>query len=225
MRGTRLIRRLQRWGAWGLVAFGLVLFTPATEWLGLPLYLPASSPSQKVDAIVILEAWATEAGELNESGVNRVLRGAEWYRAGAAPIVVLTGLRPVASRKNSALGPMAELLVHLGVPRPAIEIEDQSSSTRESAVHVAELARQRHWTGMALVTDASHMPRASMAFRKAGIVRVECAPTLWWDLGAAQPALRFKRINLLLHEYGGLLYYWWRGWLDTAGPAAVHTSR
>lgn len=201
---------------------GLVLFTPVTEWLGRPLYLPASSPSQKVDAIVILEAWATEAGELNESGVNRVLRGAEWYRAGAAPVVVLTGLRSIPARENSALRPMADLLVQLGVPQEAIELEDQSSNTHESAVHVAELARQRQWTRMALVTDASHMRRASMTFRKAGVAWVEPAPTLWWDLGAAQPAVRFKRINLLLHEYGGLLYYWWRGWLDLEAPPAVH---
>ncbi len=216
MRGTRFIHRLKSWATWGLVGVALVVFTPVTEWLGRPLYLPASSPSQKVDAIVILEAWATEAGELNESGVNRVLRGADWYRAGAAPVVLLTGLGPVPSRENSALRPMTELLVQLGVPRHAIEIEAQSSNTHESAVHVAELARRRNWTGMALVTDASHMPRASMAFRKAGIARIERAPTLWWDLGAAQPAVRFKRVNLLLHEYGGLLYYWWRGWLDPA---------
>jgi uncharacterized SAM-binding protein YcdF (DUF218 family) len=204
----RLVSRL-------LMAYGLVLcvvmYTPVTEWLAQPLYLPAPI-IERTDAIVVMEAGATDDGELNESGLKRALRGADLFRAGAAPTVVLTGLGPTSRRPTSALEPMAELLRHEGVPSPAIMMEAASSNTRESAVHVATLAKSQGWTSVALVTDAGHIRRAMMSFEKEGL-RAVAASTLWWRLGGAQPTLRVARVGILTHEYGGLFYYWWRGWI------------
>jgi uncharacterized SAM-binding protein YcdF (DUF218 family) len=159
-----------------------------------------------------MEAWAADDGELNESGLKRALRGADLFRSGAAFTVVLTGSSPTASRPVSALEPMAEVLRGAGVPSPAILIEGESRNTHESAVHVAALARSRRWTSLALVTDAGHIRRAMMSFEREG-VSVVAAPILFWSLGGAQPGLRVVRVGILTHEYGGLLYYWWRGWI------------
>jgi uncharacterized SAM-binding protein YcdF (DUF218 family) len=204
----RLVGRL-------LIAYGLILsvvmYTPLTEWLAQPLYLPAS-PVEHIDAIVVMEAGATDDGELNESGLKRALRGAELFRAGAAATVVLTGLSPTAARPTSALEPMADLLRHDGVPSPAIVVEGASRNTHESAINVAALARTQRWAQVALVTDAGHIRRAMMAFEQEGL-KVSAAPTLFWSLGGAQPALRVARVGILAHEYGGLLYYWWKGWI------------
>jgi uncharacterized SAM-binding protein YcdF (DUF218 family) len=198
-----------------LIAYGLILsvvmYTPITEWLAQPLYLPVSSV-QPSDAIVVMEAGAGDDGELNESGLKRAIRGADLFRAGAATTVVVTGLGPTAARPISALGPMADVLRHNGVPSPAIIVEGASSNTRESAINVAALARARRWTRVALVTDAGHIRRAMMSFEKEGL-GVVAVSTLFWSLGGAQPALRVARIGILAHEYGGLLYYWWRGWI------------
>ncbi|MGE3507402.1 MAG: YdcF family protein [Vicinamibacterales bacterium] len=204
---------IQRGAAWSLLLLAVLLFTPVTEWMARPLYLPPSSKAERADAIVVLEAWATAEGEINEAGINRVLRGSEWYRAGVAPVVVVSGRRSTSQRPNSALAPMVRLLADLDVPRQAIEIEDQSTNTHDSAVHVAAMARARGWTKIVLVTDFAHMLRASRTFRHAGIADIARAPAMWWELGAAQPSIRFKRIALLGHEYGGIAYYWWRGWL------------
>src|SRR5262245_12632269 len=195
------------------LALLLVTLTPITEWLGLPLYLAPATSDQPVDAIVVLEAWATQQGELNESGLNRAFKAAEWYHAGASKVMVLTGLRPTESRPGSALAPMTRVLTRLGVPREAILIDDESPNTRSSALYVAALARTRKWSSVALVTDLAHMKRASLALRRAGIHRVVFAPTVWWDLGAGRPSLRLQRVGIIAHEYGGLLYYWWQGWI------------
>jgi uncharacterized SAM-binding protein YcdF (DUF218 family) len=198
-----------------LVVYAVLLlvavYTPATEWLAQPLYVRASPPST-ADVIVILEAWAFENGELNESGVRRALRGAELYRDGVARVVLLSGSKPTPSRADSALIPMSRVLTLGGVPPESLQIEDSSANTHESAVHVAALARQHGWHRIVLVTDASHMRRAALTFQREGLT-VLYAPTLVWEIGGAQPSLRFKRVGTLLHEYGGLAYYWWFGWL------------
>jgi uncharacterized SAM-binding protein YcdF (DUF218 family) len=209
------LRRWLRLASRLFAGFGLslviVLYTPVTEWMGQPLYEPPPSIAT-VDAIVVLEAWAFDDGELNESGVKRALRGAELYREGVASTVVLTGLKSSASRTGSALQPMARMLEVAGVPPHAILMEDASNNTHESAAHVAAISRARGWTRILLVTDASHMRRATRSFRKEGL-NVECSPTLVWYLGGAQPWLRFARVSTLVHEYAGLAYYWWRGWI------------
>lgn len=205
--GKGISRSLQAFAVIIIVA----VYTPVTEWLAWPLYDPPRH-LHPVDAIVILEAWAADGGELNESGLKRAFRGAELYRERIAPVIVISGARARLERPGSALEPMARALNQSGVPQEAILIEDSSANTRDSAVHVSALAAKHHWTRIALVTDASHMRRASLAFERAGL-RVSKAPTLIWNLGGAQPSLRFQRIGVLFHEYAGLLWYWARGWI------------
>ena len=145
-RWLRLVRQLLVWFGLALI---IVLYTPATEWLGQPLYEP-QAPVAKADAIVVMEAWAFDDGELNESGIKRALRGVELYRAGVAETVVLTGLKATAARTGSALDPMARVLAVGGVPSQAVVMEGASTNTHESAVHVAALFRAHGWTRVAL---------------------------------------------------------------------------
>ena len=215
IRWPLFLKRLRKVLSRSLQAFAVIVivavYTPVTEWLAWPLYDPPQPPP-RVDAIVILEAWAADSGELNESGLKRAFRAGQLYSEGVAPVIVISGARPHPERPASALEPMAGVLTQTGVPRDAILIEGSSANTRESAVHVSALATKHHWMHVALVTDASHMTRASLAFEKAGLT-VSKAPTLIWNLGGAQPSLRFQRIGVLFHEYVGLLWYWSRGWI------------
>ncbi len=63
-----------------------------------------------------------------------------------------------------------------------------------------------------LVTDAVHMRRAVAAFR-AQDLSVSPAPADPWSLGWETPVVRLRKFWAALHEYGGLLYYWWKGWI------------
>jgi uncharacterized SAM-binding protein YcdF (DUF218 family) len=209
--GARWIRLLTVLAIVHGVALALILYTPITEWCAQPLYVPPA-PVPHADAIVVLEAWAFDDGTLNESGVNRALLGMELFHQRIAPTVVVSGARPNGARTGSALRPMTHILVRGGVPFESIVVEDRSSNTHDSAVHVAALARTRGWTRVVLVTDASHVKRASLAFRKQGL-EVAPAQTLFWKVGGATAPLRVERVGTLMHEYGGLLYYWWRGWI------------
>lgn len=197
--------------AHGLAA-ALVFYTPLTEWLALPLLIPQQQLAS-ADAIVTLGAWATATGDLNESGLRRTIQAADLYRDGIAPVVVVTGSPVTEPGSGSAVEAMAALLSRLGVPDTAIVLDRQSANTHASAVTIAAVAKTKGWTRVILVTDAAHQPRATRSFHKAGLEGTPVSAASVWDLGAAQPSARARRVGVLAHEYGGLLYYWYRGWI------------
>jgi uncharacterized SAM-binding protein YcdF (DUF218 family) len=192
------------------LALAITLYTPLVDWLALPL-LPRADVS-KSDAIVVLSAWAKPPGELNESGLRRTLAAGRLYRAGVAPVVVVTGGRPTSEDEGDALDACVRLLEELGVPRSAITVEDQSANTHESAVNVARLASARSWTRLAIVTDDTHMRRARLAFVHERL-QVSSEPTRMWQILGERPTVRLAKLGAVVHEYGGLLYYRARGWI------------
>jgi uncharacterized SAM-binding protein YcdF (DUF218 family) len=195
--------------AWGL-ALTVVLFTPLVDWLGRRFYVPDTPES--ADAIVVLGAWVSETGELNESGMRRSLLAAELYRSGVARFVVVTGDGSLEPGAASAVGAMAQLIRYAGVPEAAIECETGSDDTHESAIHIASLAQTRKWSRIALVTDALHMYRSVLAFRKAGLTLLPRSAS-FGELQSERPTARLRKLTAIVHEYGGLLYYWWRDWI------------
>ena len=205
------LRIVGRFAAVYGLAIAIILYTPVVDWFAYGLLTP--SEPVRGDAIVVLSAWATAAGELNESGVRRALAAAEAYQSGAAKSVIVTGRRPSAAQdEGDALVATVRLLGRLGVPPDAVSVEDQSANTRESAVNIGRMARERHWVRIVLVTDAAHMRRARLAFAHEGMV-VSPVPTMTWMIGGERPSIRLAKLGAVVHEYGGLLYYRARGWL------------
>ncbi len=191
------------------VFFFIVMYTPASDWMVKPLFVWPQVT--QANAIVLLTSYATPNRILNEEGIWRTLEAARLYRAGTAPVILVSGGRSEGLVGDSSAA-MATLLNDLGIPKTAVEFERVSLSTHESAVNVAKLARIRGWTRIALVTDATAMRRARAAFVREGIA-VSPAPSMLWELGWEQPYDRLRKFQGALHEYGGLLYYWWQGWI------------
>jgi uncharacterized SAM-binding protein YcdF (DUF218 family) len=188
----------------------VILHTPVTDWFAYPLLPPIDA--ERSDAIILLSAWATSSGELNESGLRRTLTAGRLYKQGLAPVVVVTGRRARPElEEGDALRASVQLLEDLGVPTPAITVEDQSDNTHESAINVGAMARARRWSRLTLVTDAFHMQRARKSFEREG-VQIFSAPTMLWQVGGERPSIRLAKLDSVLHEYGGLAYYWARGW-------------
>ena len=74
---------------------------------------------------------------------------------------------------------MKAALIHMGVPAQAILTEDQSLTTRQNMALSAELLTTNHILGkLAVVTSATHMPRAIGTAHKAGL-KVDAYPTDW----------------------------------------------
>lgn len=121
----------------------------------------------RADAIVVLGARVLAGGLPGGSLRARVERGVELWRAGAAPLLVLTGgLGPHPPAEAEV---MRRLCRELGVPDEALLLEAQSRSTWDNARFTAALLRARGLGRVLLVTDAFHLYRARQHFWLQGV--------------------------------------------------------
>ena len=105
-------------------------------------------------------------GRPSERLRRRVARAVELYRAGGAPLLVLSG---GGSGPVSEASIMRDLARAAGVPEPALLCEPHSRNTVENAVNTSRLLRERGLTRVILVSDQAHLPRAALLFRLVGL--------------------------------------------------------
>lgn len=146
---------------------------------------------------------------------DRYLHGTRLYKAGKAPVLILSGghvfdQEGVKGESNHA----AELLMEWGVPESAIVIEDKSRNTLQNAQFTREILVNEGWENVILVTSAAHMPRSVDAFNRAG-VEVFPAATDYVVVEAYRPEIlswipnvdAMRGTTLALKEYIGALWY------------------
>jgi uncharacterized SAM-binding protein YcdF (DUF218 family) len=109
------------------------------------------------------------------ASADRMWHAARLYRAGKAPLIVLSGgtVRPGEAPEAQV---MRQFLVDMGVPANTMLLESQSTTTTENAADTARLLRPRGIRQILLVTSALHMQRARGLFERAGF-EVVPAPT------------------------------------------------
>jgi uncharacterized SAM-binding protein YcdF (DUF218 family) len=159
---------------------------------------------------------------LTPVAASRVLEAARVFRLLNRPSLISSGgvRRPSKANRPSAIG-MRDALVSLGVPAERIIVESSSTTTRDEAVIVASMLRTLGVESCVLVTSQSHMPRAQRAFQAQGVrttpaVAPDYSPNFPDDAGFGRyrpDREGFRLSSALIHEWGGYLYYFWRGWL------------
>jgi uncharacterized SAM-binding protein YcdF (DUF218 family) len=140
---------------------------------------PQLTPSDRFDAIVVLGGGVDEKGSLRPTtepsphSRNRVTCGADLYRQGYAPTLVLSGGETRIFRKGfQEAVEIKRWAVRLGVPESATMIDAGSKNTYENATGTKRLIGP---ASILLVSSASHLPRAVPTFIKQGF-RVTPAP-------------------------------------------------
>jgi len=198
----------------GYVAIG------SLEWQNPPLgYRPAEA-----QAIVVLASYAyppnevRHHAELDEFSMNRCLKAAELYRLGEpCPILVTGGKSDPQAPGPACAEVMREFLLKLGINDRHLLVERNSCTTYENAVECAKLLAERRIQHIILVTDATHLVRATPCFRKQGLEVVPC--------GCQYRATKFEpsvsdflpnpnaadHSQQACHEWLGTLWYWLRG--------------
>jgi uncharacterized SAM-binding protein YcdF (DUF218 family) len=146
---------------------------------------------RRADAIVVLGCRIAPSGRPGPAGVRRVAAGAAAFRAGIAPLVVVSGGRRWGTLVEAHV--LAAELRAAGVPGSAIAEELCSMSTVENALLSAALLRRLGAEKAAIVTCPWHMPRALRDFRAAGVDAIP-VPT------AAAPAPLRRTLYLRAHE-------------------------
>ncbi|WP_456447439.1 YdcF family protein [Thiolapillus sp.] len=186
-----------------------IISTLEAEW---PPATAESAP--QADAIVLLggmtRGMVPGMGFPDLSGsADRLFHAAALYRAGKAPVLLLTGGN--AEGYEAEAVSMQRMLKFLGIPPDAMLLETQSRNTRQNAVYSAAILNARHARRILLVTSACHMRRAKQAFERQGFAVfpaatdyqvVEAPHTL---LGWLPSARSLSQTTRALKEYLGLL--------------------
>lgn len=228
------LRRDMRRTASGFLVVGLlVLWTASTPFVAGQLYRhiesrypPVAMEDIPVRGCMIVLGGALGAAlpprvdvEMSEA-IDRIYKTAALYRAGKAPMVIVTGgNQPWSESRVAEADLIRDLLVEWGVPKEAIFLEGSSRNTRENALYSKNILDSLTCTNALLITSAAHMPRAVSAFHSVG-VQVTPVSTDVRAVKDGLPALAefipnagaLAMTSDAIREWLGQKVYAWQGW-------------
>ncbi len=208
----------------------LVLWISSSPWFSDALMglLEKRYPPVAVEALPQAEAIVVLGGVIPgvvpgtgipelEGGVDRLIHALRLYKAGKAPLVLLSGGAASGLPAESEL--MARTLEWLGVPRESMLLETRSRNTRQNALYSEEILKGRGADRILLVTSAFHMKRTQAVFESVGLSVVPAATDYQVVERSASvmdwlpdPSALY-RSTLAIKEFLGWWVYRWRGWI------------
>jgi uncharacterized SAM-binding protein YcdF (DUF218 family) len=216
---------------WISVFVGLywVLSTPIAAMVFVDVLTPNLPPvMSKADArgagaIVLLgsgmdihRSRGSSFGAPNRDGSLRVLEAARVHRVlGGVPIIASGSY---GTRQYSEAALMADQLAQLGVPPEDIIKEEQSTNTRDHAMLVPPVLKQRGIEQFVLVTSQQHIGRSLAAFRAVGLDPIPSTPEVYVARGDVLEMYLPSRIGLytserMMYDVLAWVYYKARGWI------------
>ncbi len=117
--------------------------------------LVSNDTLKKSDAIVILEG----------DGFNRISHGAFLFKNGWAPLIVISGGIDKPPHSLPAKVMLPELL-KLGIKESSVLLEEKSMNTREQAVEIMKMVKEKNWKSIIIVASHYHQYRAYLTFLK-----------------------------------------------------------
>jgi uncharacterized SAM-binding protein YcdF (DUF218 family) len=175
------------WRRWILVALALlILLSGSNPWISSFLISRLENRFPKVeiascpdaDAVVVLSGILGKKRSIPQSpelnwgeAYDRFDAGVRLFQAGKAPWLVLFNPgRPQEGLPDFAEGEqLMRSATERGVPPQNICVLGPIGNTADEARMISEVANDRRWRSIILVTTAWHMPRAWERFRKTGV--------------------------------------------------------
>lgn len=197
----------------------LIFYTPLVWFLANSLKI--SQPPKKADCIAVFAGGVGESGKAGQGYEERVQYASELYKKGYAKYMVFSSGYMYAIKEPLM---MKALAVSLGVPEGIIILEDKAKNTYENVKFTKHILDKNNWKEILLVSSPYNMRRASLVFYKnAKDIKVTYTPilkSLFYSHESKDIYGRkiWKQINIqqikgILHEYLGILYYWWKGYI------------
>lgn len=228
-----LYRRKDRGRVGAIWVTGLMLFYLA---LSIPLiasgFVRALSPSyppvrtagdaRGATAIVVLGAGFEtyrSRGDVYTAAERehalRILEAARVYRVLDRPWVIVSG--SFANERVTESSYMAIDLKNHGVDPDRIIEETEAANTRDHALFVPAILKQRGVKQFVLVTSQQHIARALKAFQKVGWNPIPSTPEFYVSRLRAAPylprAAALDASSAMLYDELAMVYYWFRGWV------------
>jgi uncharacterized SAM-binding protein YcdF (DUF218 family) len=186
--------------------WGVVAFTPLCGALAAPLVLDeVVEPS---DAVFVSSAALSPGEQGRAEERSRLLRGAELLARAKAPVLVLVDGDDV--RADTA----AATLRLFGLGTDKLVRLPTSRNTREQAVALARLAREKGWKQLIAVTSPLHSSRLAGCLSHEDVKAV-MSPSQEARFNPTNLRRASDRINAfgsVIHEQMGSLVYRLRGW-------------
>jgi uncharacterized SAM-binding protein YcdF (DUF218 family) len=186
-----------------------VSFTPLAPWLAEGLV--RRDPVEAADAVFVFASRVQRDGDPTSDAMSRLLKGVELVAEGRAPRLVVSEVPPPAG----AHAPLARAWLERFAGRGEVVSVGRIVNTRDEAVALGRLFRQRGWTRVLAVTSPTHTRRAAAALEKEGLV-VFAVPAVEtrFDLERLDwPGDRRAAFAAIAHERVGLVVYHRRGWV------------
>jgi len=197
----------------------LLFYTPFIWFLASPLKI--SQPLKEADCIVVFGGGVGESGNAGQGYEERVQYAVRLYEEDFAKNIIFSSGYSYAFKETDV---MKALAVSLGVPEKAILVESEAANTYQNVLFTKKIIDQKGWKNILLVSSPYHMRRVQFVFKNidSGInitytplpnslfysrkTRDEEGQKIWRQTNLTQ-------IDGIVHEYLGILYYWYKGWI------------
>ena len=187
----------------------VVFYTPLVWLLARPLKI--SEPPQKADAIVVFGGGVGEKGSPGKSTIERARFSVDLYREGFAKEIIYSS--GYTFKYNDAEN-MKLFAISMGVPENSIILEKEGEFTYENVKFTSEIAREKGFRKIILVTSPYNMQRAYLVFKSiARDINVIYVPVPAPQFYHRKTPVKLEQIRGILHEYLGILYYIFKGYI------------
>lgn len=201
------------------IAYSVIFYTPFVWFLAKPLKI--SQAPRKMDCIVVFAGGVGESGQAGQGYEERVKNAVELYKQGYAKYMLFSSGYTYVFEETLIMKELAEFL---GVPGESIILEDKSKNTYENVKFSKDILKRNGWNSIILVSSPYHMRRVSLVFKKqAREIEVTYAlipSSLFYshpdrDIRGRKiwKQINLRQIKAILHEYLGIVYYWYKGWI------------
>jgi uncharacterized SAM-binding protein YcdF (DUF218 family) len=149
----------------------MYLAAGALEWR----FPPVTDMPEAADCIIVLSGDVLTPSRFipetrpGDATRRRCIMAARLYHQRPTPVLVSGGKVDPTQPGDSLAAAMQQTLIAMGVAESDIVLEDRSSDTFENAAHCRATLAERGLKHAALVSDATHLYRATRCFRRQGV--------------------------------------------------------
>lgn len=205
----RIQKKISKLIFFAMVFYIAIFYTPLIWFLAAPLKI--SEGPKQADAIVVFGAGVGETGSPGKSTIERARYAAELYMQGLAPKIIFSS--GYTYTYNDAEN-MKFFAISMGVPAEDIILEQEAGSAYENVKFSVEILRNKHYRRILLISSPYNMRRVSSVFRKlTDDIEVSYVPVRYNQFYSRQDKVRLEQIQGILHEYLGILYYLFKGYI------------
>ena len=206
--------RIARKKIWSLTISYILLYfllfnTPFLWFLASPLKI--SEAPQKADVILVFGGGVGETGSPGKSTIERARYAAELYKQGYSDkILFSSGYTYVYNDAEN----MKLVAISRGVPDRDIILEQKANNTYENVIFSKEILDQYEWDSILLVSSPYNMRRANLVFNKwykdAAVFYTPVQRSQFYERSYG---IKLEQIRAIMHEYLGIAYYWFKGYI------------